>query len=231
MRIDPWGQAGPQGPAGPAGQIDDDRTRTRGPIRLDPWGAPGPGQAFPDFQPGGRENTTMARPATPQPGHRAVAGKGSARPSGRVLALGGGVLVAVVAVVAFFTLAQGNGQPSANANSMGAQSSASAPGQSALGPGATAPGEPTVKAQSVSGTQVRFSWTYANQAPGDTFRWQRVSGSAGAASGVTSKPELEITLPSGQNVCIAVQVRRAAGQVSTTSAPVCWPSLLIHHNN
>jgi hypothetical protein len=228
MRVDPRGSVGPAGPAGQAGQVDDDRTRTRRPIRLDPWGAPAPGQEFPDFQPGGRENTTMARPAAPQPGDRAASWRGSARPSGRVLALGAGVVVAIVAVVAFFTLAQGNGQPSAN--SVGAQSTSSAAGQSALGPGATAPGEPTVKAQS-AGTQVRFSWTYGNPAAGDTFRWQRVSGSAGAASGVTSKPDLLVSLPDGQSMCIVVQVRRAAGQASTTSPPVCWPNLLIHHNN
>jgi tRNA A-37 threonylcarbamoyl transferase component Bud32 len=221
MRVDPWGQAGQ------AGQVDDDRTRTRGPVRLDPWGAAGPGPDFPEFQLGGRESTTMARPAPPHPGNHAAAGK--ARPSGRVLALGGGVLVAVVAVVAYLTLTSGNG-PSGNGQAEATQSAASVGGGSALGPGATAPGEPTVKAQSAGGTQVRFSWTYTNPATGDTFRWQRVSGSAGAASGATSKPELLVTLPAGQSVCIVVQVRRAAGQASTTSQPVCWPNLLIHHN-
>ncbi len=238
MRIEPWGQGGPAGPAGPAG---DNGTRTRWSPPLDPWSVPdwssatriprlGPGH--PEFKPGGRGGS----PSAPQPGggafteKGAATGKGSARPSGRVLALGGGVLLAVVAVVAFFTLAQGNSQPGGSPGGS-ARATASVPGQSALGPGATAPGEPTVKAQSVGGAQVRFSWTYGDPATGDTFRWQRVSGTVGAASGVTGKPDLLVPLPEGQSLCIAVQVRRAAGQVSTTSQPVCWPNLLIHHNN
>ncbi|MGH3262671.1 MAG: protein kinase domain-containing protein, partial [Trebonia sp.] len=215
MRVEPWG------PAGQANQVDDDRTHTRGPVRLNPWGASAQGTDFPEFQPGGRENTTMARPAAAEPTGRA--GTGRARPSGRVLALGGGAVVAVIAVVAFLTLTQGSGQSAGN-QAAGARSTASGGAQSALGPGATAPGEPTVKARRVNAAQVRFSWTYANPAAGDTFRWQRVSGSAGATKGATSKPDLLISLPEGQSVCIVVQVRRAAGQASTASPPGCWPS-------
>jgi tRNA A-37 threonylcarbamoyl transferase component Bud32 len=222
MRVEPWGQAGP---------VDDDRTRTRGPVRLDPWGGPGQGAEFPEFQLGGREGTTTARPAMPQPDGRAAAGTKGVRPSGRVLALAGGVLVAVVAVVAFFTLGQGNGQPGQNPAPT-AQSTASGGAQDALGPGATAPGQPTVTAHQAGGTQVSFSWTYANPVAGDTFRWQRVSGSAGTPGGVTAKPKVLISLPQGQHVCVAVQVRRAGGQVSEQSQPVCWPNLLsVYHNN
>jgi len=221
MRVEPWGQAGP---------VDDDRTRTRGPVRLDPWGGPGQGTEFPEFQPGGREGTTMARPAALRPDGRAAAGAGGARPSSRVLALAGGVLVAVVAVVAFFTLGQGNGQPGQNPAPT-AQSTASSGAQDAIGPGDTAPGQPTVTAHQADATEVRFSWTYANPVAGDTFRWQRVSGSAGTPGGVTTKPEVLISLPQGQHVCIAVQVRRAGGQASQQSPPVCWPNLSVYHNN
>jgi hypothetical protein len=170
----------------------------------------------------------MARPAALQPGGHAGARTGSGRPGGRVLAIGGGLLVAVVAVVAFFTLGQGHGHTGQNPSGA-AQSTASSGEQNALGPGATAPGQPAVTAQSV-GAQVRFSWTYANPAAGDTFRWQRVSGSAGPPGGVTAKPQVLVSLPQGQSVCIAVQVRRAGGQASDLSQPVCWPSLLIYHN-
>ena len=221
MRVEPWGQAGP---------VDDDRTRTRGPVRLDPRGGASPELEFPEFQPGGREGTTMARPATLQPGGRAATGVGGVRPRGRVLAVAGGLLVAVVAIVAFFTLGKGNGQPGQNPAPT-AQSTASGDAQDALGPGATAPGQPTVIAHQADGTQVRFSWTYASPAAGDTFRWQRVSGSAGTPGGVTTKPQVLISLPQGQNVCIAVQVRRADGQVSEQSQPVCWPSLPIYGNS
>ena len=87
-----------------------------------------------------------------------------------------------------------------------------------------------VTAHSAGAKQVQFGWTYANPSAGDTFRWQRVSGSAGAPGGVTAKPELTVSLPPGQSLCIEVQVRRAAGQASDPSQPVCWPNLLINHN-
>jgi hypothetical protein len=87
-----------------------------------------------------------------------------------------------------------------------------------------------VTAQSAGTAQVRFTWTYANPAAGDTFRWQRVSGSAGAPEGVTAKPQMLVSLPQGQSVCIVVQVRRTGGQASDPSSPVCWPNLLIYHN-
>jgi len=74
------------------------------------------------------------------------------------------------------------------------------------------------------GTRVRFSWTYANPAAGDSFRWRRVSGTAGAPGGVTAKPEVVISLPPGESVCVVVQARRAGGQASEPSQPVCWPN-------
>jgi serine/threonine protein kinase len=212
--------------ARPAGR-EDDPTRARSPLRVEPWvaAAPAAGAGFPEFQPGGREGTTTARPATPQPG--SPARPAGARPAGRVLALVGGVLAAVAAV-AYFTLGQGHSQPSPNPTGAG-QSTASGGAQNALGPGATAPGQPAVTARLTGGTQVRFGWTYANPAAGDTFRWQRVSGTAGTAGGVTAKPEVLVSLPPGQSVCVEVQVRRASGQASDPSRPVCWPNLSIYH--
>jgi tRNA A-37 threonylcarbamoyl transferase component Bud32 len=212
LRLDPRGQAA---------QAEEDPTRTRGPVRLDPWGAAGAGavEEFPQFQPGGREGTTMSRPAALP----AAAGAERARPSGRVLAVAAGVLVVVVAAVAFFTLGPGAGQSPSNPAGAAAPTSSGGE-QNALGPGATAPGQPTVTARSAGGTQVRFSWTYANPAAGDTFRWQRVSGTVGLPGGVSTKPELLVSLSPGQSVCVEVQVRRADGQASNASPPVCWPS-------
>ena len=212
LRLDPRGQAG---------QAEEDPTRTRGPVRLDPWGAAGAGagEPFPQFEPGGREGTTMSRPAALP----AAAGTERARPSGRVLAVAAGGLVVIVAAVAFFTLGPGAGQSPSNPTRAAAPT-ASGGEQNALGPGATAPGQPTVTARSAGGTQVRFSWKYANPAAGDTFRWQRVSGTAGPAGGASTKPELLVSLSPGQSVCVEVEVRRSNGQASNASPPVCWPS-------
>jgi hypothetical protein len=170
----------------------------------------------------------MVRPAVPGPGgqgggHRRHAGS-AARRGGRGLALTvGGVLLAAAAVAALFLAGRGHGQQSPQATGTG-QSTAAAGGQSALGPGASAPGEPTVTAAGAGGTHVTFSWKYANPAAGDTFRWRRVIGTAGTASGVLAKPRLAVSLPPGQALCIVVQVRRAGGQASEPSSPACWPN-------
>jgi tRNA A-37 threonylcarbamoyl transferase component Bud32 len=219
VRVEPWG---------PAGGRDESPTRTRGPVRLDsgPGGqAAGAGPRFQEPAPGERDATTMARPAALRPGDRGGHRHGAegARPDRRTLAMaGGGVLLVAVAAAAYLTLGRGHGQqPQATGTG---QSTATAGAQSALGPGASAPGEPTVTAGSAGGTQVRFRWTYANPVAGDTFRWQRVSGTAGAAGGVLAKPQLVVSLPPGQALCVVVQVRRPAGQASEPSPPTCWPN-------
>jgi hypothetical protein len=140
-----------------------------------------------------------------------------------VLAVGGGVLAVAVAAVVFFTLGPGHGQPR-TAPSNTAQAQTSGTGQNALGPGATAPGQPAVTARSAGGSEVSFSWTYANPATGDTFRWQRVSGTAGGPGGTVTGPKVVISLSAGHSLCIVVQVRRAGGQASDPSEPACWPS-------
>jgi tRNA A-37 threonylcarbamoyl transferase component Bud32 len=230
VRVDPWG---------PPVQADGDPTRTRGPVRLDPWAGAAPGggppvRAFhPDPEaPDPLAQTTMARPARVRP---VPAGDGTARGarhgaesgprvSRRVLAVGGGVLLAAVAAVAFFTVGPGHGQPGgAPANDGQGQTAGSGGGQNALGPGATAPGQPAVTARSAGASQVSFSWTYANPVAGDTFRWQRVSGS-GSPGGTVAGPNVVMSLPDGHSVCIVVQVRRAGGQASDPSEPACWPS-------
>jgi serine/threonine protein kinase len=94
--------------------------------------------------------------------------------------------------------------------------------QGAIGPGGSAPGMPSVVATRVGSSELQFRWTYANPASGDVFRWHRVSGGSGQASGTTSKPELQLAAAKGQSVCITVQVVRADGsQASSPSAPAC----------
>jgi tRNA A-37 threonylcarbamoyl transferase component Bud32 len=220
VRVEPWG---------PAAGRDDDPTRVRGPVRIDPRAGgvgAGPGPRFQEPLPGERDATTMARPAALRPGDRGEHRRGAegARPDRRRLAMaGGGVLLVAVAVGAYLMLGHGHGQATPQATATG-QPTTSSQAQSALGPGASAPGEPTVTAGSAGGQQVRFRWTYANPAAGDTFRWQRVSGTAGAAGGVLAKPQLVVQLPPGKTLCVVVQVRRAGGQASEPSRPACWPN-------
>ena len=241
VRVEPWGPAaGREGdptrtrgpvrldPRGQAGRPDDDPTRARGPVRLDSAGggqAAGAGMRFHEPLAGERDGTTMARPAVlgagAARGHRRDAE--GARPGRRAMAMAGaGVLLVAVAAGAYLTLGRGHGQ-SPQPTGTG-QSTASGGAQSALGPGASAPGEPTVTAGGASATRVRFSWTYANPVAGDTFRWRRVSGTAGAAGGVLARPQLVVSVPHGQALCVVVQVRRAGGQASVPSQPTCWPN-------
>jgi serine/threonine protein kinase len=215
MRVDPNGPAGPP---------DGDPTRQRGPVRLDPWGPPAPARPR-EFPPGAREGTTMARSPVVHPGpEHGATGTERARPSARTLALIGGVLVAAAVAVGYFTLSGSSGQQAQNPAGAG-QPSALDGGGSAIGPGGgTTPGAPDVKAQPAGGTQVRFSWTYDNPAAGDTFRWQRVSGTAGTPGGTTAKPQVLVAVPKGRSVCVMVEVRRADGQLSAQSHPACWSS-------
>jgi serine/threonine protein kinase len=161
------------------------------------------------------------RYAAAGPDQQAAAGPEKPR-SRRILAFAGGAgVLAVAAVVTVLALPHGSAAPSATATG-GAQATEQG-GQSALGPGAAAPGQPTVTARGAGAQQVEFSWTYANAASGDTFRWQEVSGGTGAPVGVVAQPELRLTVPKGRNACITVTVRSADGQASQASDPVCWP--------
>ena len=165
-------------------------------------------------------------PATAPPGGRHGTAAGP-RVSRRVLAVCGGVLlaaVAAVAAVAFVTLGPGHGRPGgAPANDGQAQTAASGGGQNALGPGATAPGQPAVTARGAGAPQVSFSWTYANPVAGDTFRWQRVSGSGRSPGGTVAGRKLVMSLPPAT---ASASWSRSAGQAArplTRPSPL-WPS-------
>lgn len=205
-----------------SGQAGEDAaTRHRTPVRLDPWsGAAPPGS-------GGRGRRVPAEPADDATVLRlAGSQQAAAEPSrpGRLLVLaGGGLLAVVAAVVAVLVLSHGNGgrSPAAAGTSPASQQ---AVGGNALGPGAAAPGQPDVTARRVSATEVEFSWTYVNAAPGDTFRWQELSEGAGAPVHVATKPDVLIAVAKGHSACITVTVRSADGQASEPSNSLCSTS-------
>jgi tRNA A-37 threonylcarbamoyl transferase component Bud32 len=239
-------------PRGPAASAEEQATRARGPVTLDPWGgAPDPGKIRArQFPPEASESATLARPRRVAPGGADPFGTtdagslgrtgshsrteaadpfGAADPDqrksgrGRVLAfVGGGAALAVVAGVAVIVLSHGGGQPG-NAPTGAGQATQPGGAEDAIGPDATAPGQPAVTATRLSATQVKFSWTYDNPVSSDTFEWKRVSGTAGKPSGEATKPELIVTVPGGQSACFEVRVTRTDGQASDESQPACWP--------
>jgi len=165
-------------------------------------------------------------PADPGSGTAGAGGPRRGRPSRAVVLAGGGLLVVAAAIgIGFAAMRHGGGQgtPPAGQSQAGQSQTALSGGQNALGPGVSAPGKPSITAARASSSDVRFSWTYANHAAGDVFRWQRV-GTPTAASGRTTQPELTVAAAAGQTVCIEVEVVRADGsQASGFSSPVCWP--------
>jgi serine/threonine protein kinase len=80
-----------------------------------------------------------------------------------------------------------------------------------------APGTPVVTWARASSTEVTFSWTYADPQSGDDYQWRIVDG----AWTVTTTASATVTDPSGQQVCIEVQVGRADGVYSQISDPTC----------
>lgn len=217
----PWDSA-----AGPQGQGQGQGQRSGDPGRdFDQWdwmadgGPDARSRQFPEeapdrapypVPPGGRHRTGP-------PGDDAgLAGTGErGRPGRRLTIVGGGVLVAIV--LAGFVLGL----------SRGGTLSGSGPTATTATPGAVTtqdiqgPGTPTVTARSVGGQQVEFSWTYANSASGDTFRVQE-NGSAQPTT--VDKPDLVLSAPQGQRVCVQVQVISAGSVTSTESSSTCWPS-------
>jgi hypothetical protein len=152
---------------------------------------------------------------------QAAAGQEKPRRGGVLAFAAGGLLVvaAVVAAVLALSHGSGGGSPAATGTSQAAQQG----GQNALGPGAAAPGQPVVTARRVSATQVEFSWSYANAAAGDTFRWQELSEGAEAPIHVATKPDALVAVAEGQSSCITVTVRNADGQASLPST-FCSPA-------
>ncbi len=228
IRIDP------RGPAAPAGR--------------DAWqNAPAPeAPRVRQFPREALETATVARPsggahafgaAGAPPIGRADAGLGAAaavsapemagpgqRKSGRgrVLALAGGVAAVAVAVgVAVAALSHG-GQPQALAPSGTVTATQSGGAENAIAPGA--PGTPVISETTLNAThtQVRFSWTHQDAAPGAAFLW-RLTGTVAHRSGQTRNPELTVSVPAGKEECMTVQVTDPDGTASSVSDPVCGP--------
>jgi hypothetical protein len=156
----------------------------------------------------------VARPDASGPGPDAVGPALGRRPRVLGFAVAGGLVCAAVAAVILLS-----GQPGAPAPAPG--TSSSGPNGSALGPGATVLGPPHVDVTVVGASELRFRWTYAGRAQSDVFRWHRVRGGTGRATGIAAKPELLVAAPGGQTVCITVQVVRKDGEPSPMSAISC----------
>ena len=151
------------------------------------------------------------------PGER---GARRGRPSRAVALAGGALLVAAAIGGGVMAVRHGGGR---SPQQPGQSQSALGGGQNALGPGVSAPGKPAIIATRASAGAVRFTWTYANHAAGDVFRWNR-QGTLGAASGRTTQPELTVSASRGQTVCIEVEVVRADGSQASGFSPLaCWP--------
>jgi len=87
------------------------------------------------------------------------------------------------------------------------------------GPDAQAPGTPKVTAARTAGGKIKFQWTYDGKASGDSYRWRE---SGGTRSGVAAEPQLELSVASGGQICLQVQVYRNDGSfASSWSDPKC----------
>ena len=235
-----------------AGVGEDAETRAHGPRRVAPWPeaeSRGRHRQLPAEAP---ETATMARPGVVRPAgpwpaadrpradgagpagsgqpsweldHGTAAAPGArgahrSRPPRAVVLAGGALLVAAVIGGGVMAVRHGGGQATPQPSQ---SQSASGGGQNALGPGVSAPGKPAITATRASASAVRFTWTYANHAAGDVFRWNR-QGTLGAASGRTTQSELTVSASRGQTVCIEVEVVRADGSEASGFSPLaCWP--------
>jgi len=128
-----------------------------------------------------------------------------------------------VIVVAVLVIGHGDGggAPAAGSTASG-QASTTGGANSAIGPGVSAPGTPTVTARRVSAAEVEFTWKYANPSTGDIFLWRRVLGTVGPSRGQAHTADLTVRLKKGQTLCIEVEVARADGVASGESTPGCW---------
>lgn len=183
----------------------------------DPFGAGAPGAAMlgagPYGHPGPAPSGLAGSAGT---GVAEVPGKSRSR--GTLAFISGSVLLAIVAGVAVLALGHGAGTPSP-APTAGGQDTQAGSAQDAVGPAVTVP--VMLAPRRVSRTQVLFSWTYDNHAPGDNFPWKGVAGVAAGTRGVAYVSRLPLTVAAGQTACIQVEVLREKGEVSQP-ATSCW---------
>jgi hypothetical protein len=141
--------------------------------------------------------------------------------SRRLFAFAGGGLVLAVIVGVVVLVLRGNPVTPSAATNTGQTTQTGV--QGALG--AASRGSPTVKASRLSNgsTQVLFSWTYDPHESGDTFPWKGVGGVATGMSGTVDKPQLSLTVATGQTACIEVWVKRAKGGQLSVPTTTCSP--------
>jgi protein kinase-like protein len=155
--------------------------------------------------------TPEAVPAAPAPAPQAQISPGV------VLAVVGGLVVALLGVGAWALAGRGNGSPSPTATSAPA-TVAGPTDDTALDPPAT----PTVEARGQSGA-VLFQWSYSGREKNDTYR-VRVAPSAQALSEATFRvartPSLTVPTAEGKQLCAQAMVVRS-GVSSDWSEPTC----------
>ena len=216
MRLDPWGQAG---------QVEDDPTRTRGPVRLDPWGRPGPGAGtgFPEFQRRGARGDDDGPPG-PAPAWEPRRGPGSGRAPerprpgprrrGACRGRGGRGVLHAWPGPRPAGLEPDRGRPAIRLRRRAERArprryrARPAGGHRAERRGDAGPLQLDVREPRGRRHLPLAAGQRERRRPG----------------GVTTKPEVLVSLPQGQSVCVVVQVRRSAGQASDPSQPVCWPN-------
>jgi hypothetical protein len=145
----------------------------------------------------------------------------SPRRTAVMAALAAAVAVAAGVVVAMVLT---SGEPDGSATDAHAPAG-STPGASqdalagSVASAGVAPGVPAVTASREAGG-VRFTWTYSDPRPDDSFRWTSGTGGAGPAERVDQATVL-VPSAAGRSVCISVRAVRANGLASAPSPLVC----------
>jgi hypothetical protein len=81
------------------------------------------------------------------------------------------------------------------------------------------PGKPTVTVKRIDAGHLRFSWTYADVLPKDSFRYVDQNQKAGTVKG---RPSVDIPATTKERLCLTVTVYRDSGStVSPPSNEVC----------
>ena len=163
---------------------------------------------------GAKVGATVRRPVATNPEHAPVPvppKRKSIRPGVVVAAL---VAVVLVAVLVGVMVASGGSGGKDKAAAGATASTSGTPDD--IGP----PGPPTVTGARVDPNNLKFTWTYSNDADSDSYLWQTQDGSK---KGTVDTPEVTVASPAGVQACVQVKVVRADGRNAalTWSDPGC----------
>jgi serine/threonine protein kinase len=196
-------------------QPDGDNTRIRALRRIEPTGDPLAAAQAPRQRniPEPPQDVTTRRPVAPSTDVD-EATPASSKPRNKLLPAVAALIVVVAAVGTGVALS-GRG-----ASKQAAEESApTSTDDSALGPGATAPGTPAVTISADGQLRVRVNWTYDVAVPSGLFQWRVPGGNPH-----TARRPLVLARKAGKPVCVEVRVIRAAGaEASPWSDGVCGP--------